>query len=74
MANNNSGTVSVISTASNTLIQTVTVGSQPRGIEVTPDNSTVYVANRGSDTVSVINANTYAVTTINVGNEPAGLV
>ncbi|HEY2017168.1 MAG TPA: YncE family protein [Bryobacteraceae bacterium] len=39
------GSVSVIDTASNTVIKTITVGSEPAGIVVTQNESRVYVAN-----------------------------
>ncbi len=38
-------TVSVINTATNTVSDTITVGSTPIGISVSPDGSNVYVAN-----------------------------
>jgi YVTN family beta-propeller protein len=54
------------------LIATVTVGSQPMGLVVTPDNTEVYVANSVSNTVTVISAGTNSVmATIPVGNAPA---
>jgi YVTN family beta-propeller protein len=50
---------------------TIPVGSGPYGVAVNPLASTVYVANAGSDTVSVIGGRTNTVTaTIPVGNEP----
>ena len=57
-----------------TLSATVSVGDEPRGVAVSPDGNTVYVTNRGDDTVSVINASTNAVTTtVDVGNTPGSL-
>jgi len=56
------GTVSVIDTATNTLIATVPVGSYPFGVAVNPTETKVYVANRGSSTVSVIDTATNTVT------------
>ena len=38
-----------------TVIKNVPVGSNPRGIAITPDGSETYVTNVGSSTVSVIN-------------------
>jgi YVTN family beta-propeller protein len=52
-------TVSVISTATNTVIATIPVGVGPSGVAVTPDGSKVYVAN--GNTVSVISAATNTV-------------
>ena len=38
-------TVSVINTATNTVSATITVGTDPYGVSVSPDGSKVYVAN-----------------------------
>ena len=65
-----SNTVSVIDTATNTVVSTIPVGSIPFGVGVTPDGSKVYVANQGSNTVSVIDTATNAVSTIPVGSGP----
>jgi len=48
------GTVSVIRTSDNTVVDTISVGHWPYGVAVTPDGSNVYVANYDDDTVSVI--------------------
>uniref|UniRef100_UPI000A96E89D YncE family protein n=1 Tax=Rhodococcus marinonascens TaxID=38311 RepID=UPI000A96E89D len=48
------GTVSVIDTATNTVVETVPVGAAPQGVAITPDGSRAYVANLGDNTVSVI--------------------
>jgi YVTN family beta-propeller protein len=64
----------VIATASNTVVATVTVGANPSGVAVTPDGTKVYVANRGSGTVSAIATATNAVVaTIPVGGNPYGI-
>jgi YVTN family beta-propeller protein len=68
------GTVSVIATATNTVIATIPVGSSPFGAAVAPDGSTVYVTNFRSNTVSVISTATNTVTaTIPVGPNPNGV-
>ena len=65
--------VSVIDTATNTVIATIPVGVAPFGVAVTPDGTRAYVANVGSDTVSVIDTATNTVTaTIPVGDSPYG--
>ena len=46
VANLGSGTVTPVSTATNTAGQPIKVGSQPSAIAITPDGKTVYVANR----------------------------
>ena len=55
--NHDSGTVSVINTASNTVVDTITVGSGPYGIAITPDGNRAYVASYDG-TVSVIDTAT----------------
>ena len=53
---------------------TITVGASPRGVAVSPDGTTAYVANSFSNTVSVINTTTNTVTTtITVGTRPRGV-
>ena len=49
-----SNNVSVIDGASNTVVATVAVGSNPYGVAVNPNTNRIYVANYGDDTVSVI--------------------
>lgn len=52
----------------------VKVGSDPRGVALTPNGSTLLVANMGSGTVSVIDADTLSVSrTVAVGVEPFGI-
>lgn len=63
-----SGTVSVIETATNTVVKTIEVGLHPVGMALSPRGERVYVTNANSDTVSVINAATDSVTkTLHVG-------
>jgi YVTN family beta-propeller protein len=71
VANN---TVSVISTADNTLTLSIPVGQGPSGIAASLDGSRVYVANAVDGTVSVVDTGQNQVTdTINVGNTPLGV-
>jgi YVTN family beta-propeller protein len=52
----------------------ISVGNDPRGIAVTPDQTFLYVTNYADDTVSVISLSTLAVTeTISVGEGPYGI-
>lgn len=74
-------TVTVIDTATNTVIKTIHVGTEPGPIALTPDGSQVYVGNMGnstgffSDTVSVIGTATdQVVNTIPVGGIFVGIV
>ena len=54
--------------------RTIPVGSYPLGVAVDPAAGTVYVANQGGGTVSVIDAATGTVTgTIPVGSQPFGM-
>lgn len=78
VTNFDDGTVSVIDTATDTVVDTVTVGAgfaEPRGIAVNPAGTRVFTANSGEGTVSVIDtANNMVVgTPIDVGDEPRGI-
>ncbi len=69
VTNLGSNNVSVIDTASNSVIATVSVGTAPYGIAISPDGSLVYVGNLGDGTVSIISTSTNTVTaTIPVGD------
>jgi len=75
---NNAGasgdTVSVIDTSTNMVTTTVTVGSGPMGLAITPNGDYVYVADYGGASVSVIDTSTNTVTgTVTVGNDPWGV-
>ena len=48
------GTVAVINSATNTVIETLTVGEEPFGVAVSPTTGYAYVTNSGDGTVSVI--------------------
>ncbi len=64
----------MIDTAKDSVVATVSVGIGPHCVAVTPDGSRVYVANYGSNTVSVIaTASNSVVDTVSVGNGPEGL-
>jgi YVTN family beta-propeller protein len=61
--------VVVINPATRAVTKTLTVGSTPGSLCVSPDGSTVYVANGGSTTLSVISTSTNTVSsTINLGS------
>lgn len=56
-------------------INTITTGSNPVAMALTPDGTKLLVCNYGSATVSVINPATNTVTeTVNVGNGPSAVV
>ena len=58
IANHNSGTVSIVNAATNTLISNLDVGtaSDPNGVAFNPTTATFYVANEPPGTVSIISA------------------
>ncbi len=80
IANRDSDTVSVIDTASDTVVSTIVVGDYPHGVAVTPSGDKVFVANRAAGTVSVIDTVSRSViatittglTPISVAVEPSG--
>ncbi len=54
-----------------TVIDTITVGENPRGIAVNSETNRIYVANAGSDDVSVIDGSTNEIiATVEVGGGP----
>jgi YVTN family beta-propeller protein/VCBS repeat-containing protein len=63
-------TVTIPAPAPNTIIATITAGTNASGIAFSPNGSKAYVANETDNTVSVINTATNAVTTVPVGNGP----
>jgi YVTN family beta-propeller protein len=68
--------VSVINPANNTVIATITVGSGPAGVAVSPtgpEAGDVFVTNDQGGTVSVINpANNTVIANLTVGAGPFG--
>ena len=56
-----SGTVSVISTLTNTVVATIPVGSGPGALVISPDKSKIYVVNGTSKSISVISTITNQV-------------
>ena len=66
-----SNDVTVISDATNAVVTTIPVGSNPRGVAYDRGTGEIFVANDGSDNVSVISDTTNrVVATIPVGLEP----
>ncbi len=57
-------------TPSQTAVTPITVGAEPYGVAVSPDGSSVWVANNGSGTVSRIATSNNAVSPITVGARP----
>ena len=75
VANDGEGTVSVILSSGNSVIDTIEVGGAPTEVAVTPDGKHVYITNSGSHLVSVIRTsdNTWLMN-IDVGPGPSGVV
>jgi len=82
VVNSEAGTVTIFQVAgdANTKTTEVTVGKQPAGVAWSADGSTLYVANQGDGTVSVVSlgqayqSGYQQSTTIAVGTEPHGMV
>ena len=69
-----SNSVSVIDTATNTVVATIAVGLNPVGVAITPDGARAYVPNAVDNTVSGIDtATNTVVATISVGQLPLGV-
>ena len=74
VTNGNDDTVSVIDTASNTVLTTVGVGALPFGVAITPDGTRAYVTNGDDNTVSVIDTASNTVLTTVAGQRlPLGV-
>ena len=54
VTNFSAGTVSVIFTPTNTVVQTITVGALPNEVIFTPDSRRLYVTNQGANSVTAI--------------------
>jgi YVTN family beta-propeller protein len=68
------GSISVIDTQNNTVIENIPVGVLPSAIAFNPDNDTAYVVNQESKTVSVIDTqNNTVIENIPVGNFPTDI-
>jgi YVTN family beta-propeller protein len=64
----------VIDTTTQAVVATIPVGQWPRGIAIAPDGSALFVANRGSGTVQILDPHRAAVVaTIPVGGSPYGI-
>src|SRR5262245_26774401 len=77
VVNSSSASVSVVDTATNTVVATIPVGPIPRAIVVSPDLKFLYVVNSGGLTgsVSVVDlATNTVIATVPVGTLPIGLV
>ena len=76
VADSGSASVTVIDAATDAVVATVAVGSDPTGVAVDPVTRDVYVADTDSDSVSVISASTDTVSAtieLPAGSAPTGL-
>jgi YVTN family beta-propeller protein len=74
VANLSDNTVSVVNISNDTVVKTITVGTNPFAVAVDEAGKSVYVGNFGSNNVSVISTSTNAVTaTIPVQTQPQGV-
>jgi outer membrane autotransporter protein len=75
LSNQNSGSVYVVNTATNkTVGSTISAGSLPIGVAVSPDGRYVYLANNGSNEITVVDAVSHAVVgSISVAAGPIGI-
>jgi YVTN family beta-propeller protein len=68
------GGVSIIDTATRMTLSTFDAGKKPTGVSIGADGTTAYIANSGSDTVSVVNLDSFRVNgTTAVGAGPVGV-
>ncbi len=74
VANTFSDTVSVIDTAENEVVDTISVGDEPWGVAVGGDGAYVFVTNSADDTVTVIRSPAHTIIgTYRVGGTPRGI-
>ena len=69
VANSGSHSVSVISTATDSVVRTVTLPTDavPQGVVISPNGVDAYVSDYGTGTIWVINTSTYAVSSVALG-------
>src|SRR5262249_29968307 len=72
IANGDSNNVSVIDTATNTVIATIPVGGDAFGVAVTPDSSKVYIGNLIGNVSVIAMATNTVIATIPIRN-PVGM-
>ena len=71
VSNISGNNISVVDTASGSVVASISVPVGPDGIAVTPDGTAVYVVCQSANSVAVIStASNSVISTINVGSEP----
>jgi phospholipase C len=74
VVNTDGDSVSVIDTATRTVIRTIMVGAEPEGAAISPDGRYLYVADAGTTTVTVVDTRIdRLVATIAVGEYPSAV-
>jgi YVTN family beta-propeller protein len=74
VSNYGEGTVSVIKTSDNSVMDTITVGTRPFGVAMTPGGDYAYVSNYSDGTVSIIRTSDNQVEdTVPAGQNPFGI-
>jgi len=73
--NSNPGRVSMFDTQTNNIIgASITVGNLPQGVTIAPDGKYAYIANEGTNAISVLDVATRNVVgTISVGSGPSAV-
>jgi len=64
----------VISVATQKTIKSINIGRYPRGIAVSKDGKTAYVAEMGGNRIHVINLEDFSITYIPIGSNPRAIV
>jgi len=64
----------VISVASQKTVKTIKIGRYPRGIAVSSDSKTAYVAEMGGNRIHVINLDNFSISYIPIGSNPRAIV
>jgi len=67
-------TLSVISVAEQKVVKTIKIGRYPRGIAISTDSTTAYVAEMGGNRIHVIDLADFSVSYIPIGSNPRAIV
>ena len=73
VVNPDSNSLTLVNTTSSLVIAEVAVGVGPRAVAVSPGDARAYVANQGSDSLSMVDLATHDVAQVAVGDRPAGV-
>ena len=75
VVNPDSGSVSALDTASETKLDEIIIGRDPRILAVGPDGQRLYVTSQASATLTILDTQPFSIlTTLRVGPEPYGVV